>query len=200
MSAVVIGGSAGATDALSFVLPALPSDFAAPILMVLHIPKDVQNLLIDLLAPRLRLSLREAEDKSPVAPGTVYVGPPDYHLLVESGEHLSLSIDAPVHFSRPSIDVLFESAAYVYGEGLVAVLLSGASEDGARGLAFVRERGGRTLVQDPDTAQVGTMPRAAIRLGAAQHVLALSGIVLFLKEASERVLTTRSTLARMPHE
>jgi two-component system chemotaxis response regulator CheB len=186
MAAVVIGASAGATDALSVILPALPADFAAPIFMIVHVPKDPPHLLVEILTSRSRLPLREVEDKSPIEPGTIYVAPPDYHVLVESDGRLSLSVAAPVHFSRPSIDVLFESAALVYGARLVGVLLSGASEDGARGLAKVRELGGRTLVQDPATAAATTMPVAAIRLGAAEHVLGLAEIAAFLSDASTR--------------
>ena len=184
LRAVVIGGSAGATEAVSAILRALPYDFAAPVFVIVHAPKDVPNLLIDLLASRVALPLVEAEDKSPVAAGNIYIGPADYHLLLEADDRVSLTIDSPVHFSRPSIDVLFESAALVHGAGLIAVLLSGANEDGARGLAAVRDRGGHALVQDPRTAPLKTMPAAAIRLGAVEHVLAIDGIVAYLKNAS----------------
>jgi two-component system chemotaxis response regulator CheB len=192
MDAVVIGGSAGSTAALATVLPALPVDFCAPILVVVHLSATATPLLAELLTPRSRLPLQEAEDKMPVAAGTVYLAPPDYHLLVEADAHLSLSVDDPVFFSRPSIDVLFESAAEVYGSGLVAILLSGANEDGARGLALARKRGGHTIVQDPATAPIGTMPAAAIRLGAAMEVLTLDGIIAYLNEASERTLRARA--------
>jgi two-component system chemotaxis response regulator CheB len=192
MSAVVIGASAGATEALSVILPALPTTFAAPIFLVVHVPTGMKNLLLELLGPRSRLPLCEVEDKTPVVSGTVYVAPPDYHVLVETDGRLSLSISEPVNFSRPSIDVLFESAADVYGPGLVGVLLSGASEDGARGLSGVRDRGGRTVVQDPETAQVKTMPAAAIRRGAAEHVLTPLGIAELLAQASAEAIETRS--------
>jgi two-component system chemotaxis response regulator CheB len=195
IAAAVIGASAGATDALGVILPALPADFAIPIIMTVHIPKDVPNLLIELFGPKTKLRIVEVEDKSPIVAGTIYVAPPDYHVLVEADGCLSLSVEAPVHFSRPSIDVLFESAALVYGPRLVGVLLSGASEDGARGLGVIRERGGRTLVQDPTTAQVPVMPAAAIRLGAAERVLTLQEIAAYLVEASTRVHEARRALA-----
>jgi two-component system chemotaxis response regulator CheB len=184
MGALVIGASAGATSALGDLLPGLPADLPAPVFLVVHTPKDGPNLLLELFSPIAPLPLVEAEDKTPIVPGVIHVPPPDYHLLVESTDRLSLSLDAPVHFARPSIDVLFESAASVYGKRLVAVLLSGANEDGAAGLLAVRKSGGRTLVQDPRTAQMAVMPEAAIRLGAAEQILPVDRIAAFLAQAS----------------
>jgi two-component system, chemotaxis family, protein-glutamate methylesterase/glutaminase len=173
ITAIVLGVSLGGVDALTFLLPQLPRDFRPALLIVLHIPAEWPSLLVDIFAPRCPLPVREAQDKEPVMPGTVYFAPPDYHLLVDSGPTLSLSVDEPVHYSRPSIDVLFESAAYIYGPRLAAIILTGANEDGAQGLATVRAAGGITLVQTPETAHVATMPAAALARGPADFVLTL---------------------------
>ena len=171
IEAVVLGGSAGALDALAAILPALPRELPTPLVLVVHIPPTRPSCLPEVLGARCELRVKEAEDKEPLAAGTLYVAPPNYHLLLEARRCLSLSIDEPVHFSRPSIDVLFESAADAYGPTLVGVLLTGASEDGARGLARIAERGGTTIVQAPETAAVRTMPEAALRLHRAAYVL-----------------------------
>src|SRR5262249_30689101 len=141
IEAIVVGGSAGALEALSAILPALPREFAVPIAVVLHPPPHRAPLLVPGLASRCALLAQEAEDKEPLARGTVYIAPANYHLLVEKSGCLSLSADDPVCFSRPSIDVLFESAADAYGESLLGVLLTGANEDGARGLARIQRCG-----------------------------------------------------------
>jgi two-component system chemotaxis response regulator CheB len=132
--AVVIGASAGAIEALSTLLPALPSGYRLPVLIVVHVPPDRKSLLPDLFRDKCAIKVVEADDKEPVQNGVIYFAPPDYHLLVETGKTLSLSSDEPVLFSRPSVDVLFESAADAYGAALTAVILSGASQDGAKGL------------------------------------------------------------------
>ena len=150
--AVVIGASAGALEALSNLLPALPADYRLPILIVVHLPPDKTSLLAELLRARCAIRVREAEDKEPIEPGVAYFAPPDYHLLVEQDKRLSLSDDEPVLFSRPSIDVLFESAADAYGGGLIGVVLTGANSDGANGLRAVVEAGGVAVVQKPGSA------------------------------------------------
>lgn len=172
VDAIVIGGSAGSIEALAILLPALPAHLRAAVFVVLHLPRERPSLLCDIFQPRCAVPLREAQDKEPVEPGTVYFAPPDYHLLIDAGPSVALSIDDPVHFSRPSIDVLFESAADVYGNTLLAVLLSGANQDGAEGLAAVQAAGGLTAVQDPGTAAMSTMPQAALSLMQPDHVLA----------------------------
>jgi two-component system, chemotaxis family, protein-glutamate methylesterase/glutaminase len=159
--AVVIGASAGGVHALSVVLPALPAD-GPPVLVVLHVPRDRPSLLVEIFSAKCRAAVREAEDKEPIAAGTIYFAPADYHLLVEVGARLALSADEPENHSRPSIDVLFESAADVYASRLLAVILTGASEDGAEGLAAVQAAGGTIIVQDPATAQAPLMVTAAI--------------------------------------
>ncbi|MBZ5709208.1 chemotaxis protein CheB [Nannocystis pusilla] len=167
---IVIGGSAGALDAVGALLSALPPAFALPVAVILHLPPTQPSRLVEVLGAKTRLVTREPDDKEPIVPGTIYVGPPNYHLLVERRRAFALSVDPPVLFSRPSIDVLFESAAEAYGPRLAGVVLSGASEDGARGLARVRRGGGLTLVESPATAAVPVMPRAALQLGPADHV------------------------------
>jgi len=176
IEAVVIGGSAGALDALAAILPALPRSLPQPIALVIHLPATRPSCLPEVIGTRCELHVKEAEDKEPLAAGTLYVAPPNYHLLIEARRCLSLSVDEPVHFSRPAIDVLFESAADAYGPALVGVLLTGASEDGARGLAHIAERGGTTIVQAPETAAARTMPEAALRLHQAGYVLPVTEI------------------------
>jgi two-component system, chemotaxis family, protein-glutamate methylesterase/glutaminase len=180
IAAIVMGGSAGALDALSQILPALPAAFPIPIALVLHVLPTKPSYLAAVLGARSALTVKEAEDKEPLAPATLYVAPPNYHLLVEQRGCFSLSVDDPVLFSRPSIDVLFESAADAFGPALLGVLLTGGSEDGARGLAEIKRKGGLTIVQAPSTASVPTMPAAALRLAVIDHVLPLAEIGPFL--------------------
>jgi two-component system chemotaxis response regulator CheB len=161
---IVMGGSAGALDALGRVLPQLSSDFPMPIAMVLHVPPASPSYLAEVLGAKCALLVKEAEDKEPLAPSTLYVAPPNYHLLIEPRRCLSLSVDEPVHFSRPSIDVLFESAADALGPNAIGVLLTGASADGARGLDRIAHAGGFTLVQTPQSSSVSVMPEAALRM------------------------------------
>ena len=173
---VVIGTSAGGVDALSLLLPALPADGQAAVLVVIHLPRERPSRLVDLFDGRCAAPVREATDKEPVEPGTVYFAPPDYHLLVDAGPQLALSADELVNFSRPSVDVLFESAADVYGAGLLGIVLTGASHDGASGLAAVARAGGRAVVQRPDTAQVPIMAEAALARTPSAAALPLEEI------------------------
>ncbi|WP_242342470.1 chemotaxis protein CheB [Anaeromyxobacter terrae] len=177
---VVMGGSAGAIEALLEILPALPAGYPLPVLVVVHLPGGQQSMLAEVLGARTPLAVIEAEDKARATPGTVHVAPPDYHLLVEADGTLALSVDAPVHHSRPAIDPLLESAADAYAEGVVGVVLSGASADGAAGLAAVRRAGGLAIVQDPATAWSPHMPEAALREADPQLVLAPAAIRAYL--------------------
>jgi two-component system chemotaxis response regulator CheB len=167
LECIVIGGSAGALEALYALVPALPDDLPVPVALVVHVMAGRPSHIAEILGDRTALRVKEAEDKEPLAAGTLYVAPPDYHLFVERRRCVSLSVDEVMHFSRPAIDPLFESAAGAYGPALVGVLLSGANEDGARGLQRIVARGGRALVQAPSTAQVPTMPEAGARLAPA---------------------------------
>jgi two-component system, chemotaxis family, protein-glutamate methylesterase/glutaminase len=169
--AIVIGASAGGVELLRRLLGALPPTFGASVLIVLHRPPHGGESLIELLASDCALPVQEALDKQPVMPGNVYIAPPDYHLMVEPGGTLALSIDPPVLYSRPAIDPLFESAAALYGRRLLALLLSGASSDGSAGIASVREHGGTAWVQDPATAYAPTMPASAIARAGADRIL-----------------------------
>jgi two-component system chemotaxis response regulator CheB len=180
--AVVIGASAGALEALSVILPALPAGFRLPLLVVVHVPPDKRSVLAELFQAKCRIPVREAEDKEPIIDGTIYFAPPDYHLLVETDKGLSLSSDEPVLFSRPSIDVLFESAADAFGDALIAIVLTGANQDGAKGLKAVVEAGGIGLVQDPDGAFASTMPQAAIEMCPSARVMSLDAIAEHLQE------------------
>lgn len=164
---VVIGASAGGVYAIGTLLEALPATFAPAVLVVLHIPPDRESLLIAVLRPRCALPVCEADDKQQLVSGHVYVAPPGYHLLVEPDATLSLSIDAPVHYSRPSVDVLFESAAYAFHERVVGIVLTGANADGARGLALIRRMGGQAWVQQPHTAYASVMPQSALEYAGA---------------------------------
>jgi two-component system chemotaxis response regulator CheB len=174
--AVVIGGSAGGVDALVALLPALPAGYKLPVFCILHVPGDRESRLAGLFGERLPLPVREAADKEEIVPGTVYFAGPGYHLSVERDRSFSLSCEPPVHFARPAIDVLMESAADAYGAGLAGILLTGANHDGADGMARIRARGGFTVVQDPDDAQVPTMPESAIDRCKPNLVLPLARI------------------------
>jgi len=180
MEAVVIGASAGGIDALLTLLPPLPRGYRLPLVCILHMPADRESRLPELFAQRLNLPAREAVDKEAVEPGTVYFAGPGYHLSIERDRTFSLSQEAPVHFARPSIDVLMESAADAYGPGLAGILLTGANHDGADGMAHVRQCGGLTVVQDPAEAQSATMPAQAIRRAAPHLVLPLARIAALL--------------------
>ncbi|KAF1694203.1 chemotaxis protein CheB [Pseudoxanthomonas jiangsuensis] len=174
--AIVVGASAGGVSALRTLLDALPAGLPVPVLVVLHLPRDRPSQLAELFGHGCALPVAEAEDKAGLRPGTVWIAPPDYHLLVEDRTTLALSLDEPVMFSRPAIDPLFESAARVFGERLLALLLTGASSDGSEGIAAVRAAGGEAWIQSPDDAVSSTMPAAALAHAGADAVLTLDQI------------------------
>lgn len=178
----MIGASAGALEALSAILPTLPADFALPVIIVIHVPPDRKSLLAELMQAKCCIPVREADDKEPIRSGTIYFAPPDYHLLVETDKSLALSSDEAVMFSRPSIDVLFETAAEAYGPDLIAVVLTGANSDGASGLKSVVEAGGTALIQDPASSFASAMPLAALEACPESRVMSLSSISRFLRE------------------
>lgn len=181
LQAVVIGASAGAIEALSILLPALPVGSVVPVFVVVHVPGKQPSRLVDVFRRKCEVEVKEAEDKEPVVPGTVYFAPADYHLLLESDRSLALSLDPVVNFSRPSIDVLFESAADVYGAGLLGIVLTGASRDGALGLAAVADAGGKALCEDPETARAPLMPRAALAACPSARALRLPELAAHLR-------------------
>lgn len=180
IKAVAIGGSAGAVQALSQILPALPADYPAPVLVVVHVPPTRDNALVPLYQNKCRIAVKEAEDKEPAVGGVVYFAPADYHLLVEADGSLSLSSDELVNHSRPSIDVLLESAADAYGPALVGVMLTGANDDGALGLRAIVEAGGVGLVEDPETAFAAAMPAAALAASPSARVMSLDAVTDYL--------------------
>jgi two-component system, chemotaxis family, protein-glutamate methylesterase/glutaminase len=173
IDAIAIGASAGGVEVLSMLLPMLRPGCRLAVFIVMHIPRERPSLLPEIFAAKCALPVREAEDKEPVQPGTVYFAPPDYHLLLDRGPAFALSSDEPVHFSRPSIDVLFESAADVYGERLMGLILTGANEDGAQGLAAVGRAGGRTVVQEPGSALAAYLPQSALQQAPVDFVLSV---------------------------
>lgn len=171
----VVGTSWGGLQALTVLLRSLPAAFTLPLVVVQHRGRDSTGLLRELLQDVSALRVRDVEDKDPVEPGTVYLAPPDYHLLVDAG-HLALTVDAPVRFSRPSIDVTLSSAADAYGPRLVGVVLTGANDDGARGLRCVVDRGGLAIVQAPATAESAVMPLAALKRVPEAEVVPLADL------------------------
>lgn len=174
--AVVIGASAGGISALQIMLAELPDDFALPIIIVQHIHRHSKGYLVKILARRTSLIVKQLDDKEPIKSGYVYLAPADYHTLIEPGYSFALSIDPPVNFSRPSIDVLFESAAAVYRERLIGVVLTGSNRDGSAGLACIKEYGGYAIAQDPDTSEAPSMPEAAIARADVDDIMDLRDI------------------------
>ena len=186
LSLVAVGASWGGLEALGQLVSRLRPDFAAPLAVVQHRHADTgPGAMAGYLAARSALRIVEAEDKESLLPGHVYLAPPDYHLLVD-GDFLALSLEAPVAYSRPSVDVLFESAADCFGPGLVAVVLTGANADGSRAVSKVRQAGGRVLVQDPEEAERPEMPQAAIATGAVDEILSLAGLAARLNDLDGR--------------
>lgn len=182
VDAVVIGASAGGLAALSALVSGLPKAYRLPLLMVQHVPPTGPTQLVEIFQRKTELAVKEAGDKEPVLGGTLYFAAPGYHLLVEADLSLSLSQDDAMHFSRPSIDVLFESAADVWGERVAGILLTGANEDGAAGLEAIQQAGGLTIVQDPGEAEVPAMPLAALQRFAPDYILPLRDIHRLLRE------------------
>ena len=186
--AVVIGASAGAVEALMHILPELPKNYPLAVLIVIHLPPDSDSTLVSLLAGRCRINVKEAEDKETICPGIVYLAPPNYHLLVEPDFSVSLSSDEPVLYSRPSIDVLFESAADAYGTSLAGVVLTGGNSDGAQGLRKIDAAGGTAIVQEPGSAAFPEMPKAALNACPKARTVSLSELVTVLKDELPRIL------------
>ncbi len=180
--AIVIGASAGGITALQKILAPLPANFALPILVAQHRLPVPDNFLIFALNQSCALTVKEADEKEYIEPGYVYLAPANYHLLVERDRTLSLSVDAKVCYSRPSIDVLFETAADTYLSRLIGVILTGANHDGTAGLKKIKKNGGLTLTQDPATAEAEMMPRSAIQANVVDQILPLDDISTFLTQ------------------
>lgn len=180
--AVVIGGSAGSFQGIVKILSQLPKGFPLPIIMALHRLKHVRNGFVEALSIKSVVQVAEPYDKESIKKGIVYLAPSNYHLSVELGNHFSLSTEEMVNNSRPAIDITLATAAYVYREKLIGILLSGANKDGGLGMRHVKERGGLTIVQDPAECMIDTMPKAALAAAAMDHVLRVEEIVALFKE------------------
>jgi two-component system, chemotaxis family, protein-glutamate methylesterase/glutaminase len=178
---IVIGCSLGGMKALQTILGNLPREFCIPIVVAQHRHRRSNEELPSFFRRTTHMRVVDADDKQPIQPSTVYLAPADYHLLVAKGE-LNLSVDDAVRFSRPSIDVLFESAADAYGAALVGIILTGANEDGAHGAKRIKARGGVVIAQDPATAEAPKMPEAAIEAGAVDQILPVEQIASHLVE------------------
>ena len=180
LDVIVIGGSAGAFQVLSRLMPSLPDTL--PVVIVVHLPSGRPSPLASVLGVSSGRQTAEALDKAPLIPGLIHFAPPDYHLLLEADKSFALSVDPPVHFSRPSIDVLFESAAQAFGNRVMGVVLTGANEDGAQGLKAIHEAGGFCVVQRPDTAEAESMPLAAIDSASPDRVLSIEEMELLFQQ------------------
>lgn len=178
--AIVVGVSAGGLQALSQIFKKLPADYPIPVIVVQHRSKDERTLLEEVLQEKVNLKIKQADEKEKIVSKCVYFAPPDYHLLIERNHTFSLSFDPLINYSRPSIDVLFETAAVVYQQALLGIILTGANSDGAHGIKMIRRYGGTTIAQDPRTASYAAMPEAAIKTGSIQHIFDLRQIEDFL--------------------
>ncbi|MBP9151338.1 MAG: chemotaxis protein CheB [Flavobacteriales bacterium] len=178
--AIVLGASAGGMKVTRDLVTALPKDFSMPIIIVQHIGGTSDGVWAELLNDKSAVHVKEADEKEKLTPGAVYLAPANYHLLVEPDHTLTLTVDERVNYARPSIDVLFETAAEAYGDKLIGVVCTGANFDGAKGLAYIKEKGGLTIVQDPETAESPPMPKAAIEATTPDHVLSMENIIEFL--------------------
>jgi len=180
--AVVIGTSSGGMHALMEVLKPLPKDFAAPIVIVQHISPHSSMFIVDYLKEQCSIEIKEADEKVKIRDGCAYIAPPNYHLLIEKDGSLSLTVGEKVCYARPSIDVLFETAADAYGEKLIGIILTGANSDGSKGLARIKEKGGLAIVQDPREAEADIMPQAAIAATTVDYILELNRIGILLRK------------------
>jgi len=183
--AIVIGSSAGGLNALKTLIGGLKLPFKLPVIIVQHISPDAENYLIHILNDLKMLTVKEADEKEKPVKGMAYVAPPNYHLLVEADHTFTLTVDERVNYARPSIDVLFETAAEAFRDTLIGIILTGANNDGSKGLKKIRELGGLTIVEDPETAEVNSMPRAALLSTPVDHVLSLEEIAPFLNSLVE---------------
>jgi two-component system chemotaxis response regulator CheB len=179
-AAAAIGVSTGGLAALKVILPRLPENFIVPIFIVYHVHKSSDDFLVHHLDEICRIRVKHAEDKEPILPGVVYMAPPDYHLLIEWDRTIALSKSEQVNYTRPSVDVLFETAVDVYEERLIGIILTGANRDGSAGARKIKAAGGLVVVQAPETAQMDTMPRAAIAAAEPDLILSLEEITEFL--------------------
>lgn len=184
--AVVIGGSAGSFQGVTKILSQLPENFELPIIMCLHRLKHVRNGFVEALSIKSVKEVTEPADKESIKKGGVYLAPSNYHLSVELGNRFSLSTEEMVNNSRPAIDITLETAAYVFKDKLIGILLSGANRDGAIGMMKIKQKGGMTIVQDPEECMIDTMPNAALQLTEIDHVMKIDQILDFLIELNKQ--------------
>lgn len=184
--AIVIGVSSGGMNALKIVASALPANFSTPIIVVQHVSARSDSYWIELLNKKSLLHIKEADEKEKIENGTIYIAPPNYHLLIEKDKTFSLTIDERVSFARPSIDVLFESAAEAYKNKLIGIVLTGSNHDGTKGIKRIKECGGLTIIQDPKTAESAYMPQSAIDAIEPDYILPLKSIVQLLIKIDQK--------------
>lgn len=168
---VVIGGSAGSLEVIFKLVSAFQDNTGTIFIIVVHRKNNTSSILEELLSAKTSITVKEVEDKDPILPNTIYIAPADYHLLIEDDQTFSLDCSEKIHYSRPSIDITFESVAQVYGARVIGILLSGANADGAEGMARIKKAGGFTIVQDPTTSDAGYMPQQAIKQNAFDKIL-----------------------------
>jgi two-component system chemotaxis response regulator CheB len=180
--AIVIGGSAGSFQPVTRILSTIPKDFPIPVFLALHRLKHVRNGFVEALSIKCPKQISEPNDKEPIKKGGIYLAPANYHLALELGNTVSLSTEPLINNSRPAIDILFESASYVYRDKLIGILLSGANKDGAFGMKKISERKGLTIVQDPEDSQINAMPAAAIAATSIDHILTVDEILDLLMQ------------------
>jgi len=185
--AIVIGVSAGGMNALKFIFSVLPSGFSIPIIIVQHVSARSDNEWINLFNDKSNLTIKEADEKEKIETGNVYIAPANYHLMIENDKTFSLTIDEYVNFARPSIDVLFESAAEAYKDKLIGIVLTGSNNDGTKGIKRIMECGGLAIIQDPKTAESSTMPASAIAAIQPDYILSLEKIVQLLIKITQSI-------------
>jgi two-component system chemotaxis response regulator CheB len=186
--AVVVGSSAGGIRALGSLLAPLPNDFPLPIIVVQHLHPESESYLPKILATHCALTVKQAEEREIIQAGRVYIAPPNYHLLIEEDHSFSLSLEPPVRYARPSVDVMFETAVYAYRDKLIGIILTGANDDGSYGVKKLKQMGGYVIVQDPKTAEAEAMPNAAIAAAKVDKVLPIEQVGVYLLQLVNRSL------------
>lgn len=192
VEAIVVGASAGGLNAMIKLFSDLPADLPVPILVVQHTRANEESLLAELIGAGTGLKVIEAEDKVEIRPCNIYIAPPNYHLLVEDKSTIALSTEEKVNYSRPSIDLLFESAVRVYRSKLAGIILSGANNDGSKGISMINRAGGITIAQSPESAEFKAMPLAAISTGNVKFILDICKMAQFVKELSFKRIQLQS--------
>jgi two-component system chemotaxis response regulator CheB len=186
--AVIVGSSAGGIRALGNLLAPLPNDFPLPIIVVQHLHPESESYLPKILATHCALPVKQAEEREIIQAGTVYIAPPNYHLLIEEDYTFSLSLEPPVRYARPSVDVMFETAVYAYRDKLIGIILTGANDDGSYGVKKLKQMGGYVIVQDPKNAEADAMPTAAIAAAKVDKILPIEQVGLYLLQLVNRSL------------